>query len=215
MIPPDHAPAAAPMIPPDHAPAAPAMPAPASGRFDALARTLHWAMALMILAMLFVGAAMVASLSGRPWLLDLHRPLGIAILVLAVLRLVHRLRHPPPPLPDSLPRWQQSAAHASHWLLYGLMLAMPLLGWALLSAAGDPVRMAGDWVLPPIAPRDPALYAALRWAHGALGYALFATSLVHMSAALRHAWVLRDGVFDAMAPVATGGDRDAPAPPPG
>lgn len=138
-------------------------------------------------------------MSGRPWLLDLHRPLGIAILVLAVLRLVHRLRHRPPPLPDSLPRWQQRAAHASHWLLYGLMLAMPLLGWAMVSAAGDPVRMIGDWVLPPIVPLDPVLYTALRWAHGALGYALFATVLLHVSAALRHAWVLRDGVFEAMA----------------
>ena len=82
------------------------------------------------------------------------------------------------------------------------MLAMPLLGWAMLSAAGDPARMTGDWVLPPIAPRNPALYAALRWAHGALGYALFATVLVHISAPLRHAWVLRDGVFQAMVPVA-------------
>lgn len=208
------------MMPPDNAPAAPAtsaagtptMPAttatPGRERFDPVARTLHWAMALMILAMLFVGAGMVASLSGRPWLLDLHRPLGITILVLAVLRLVHRLRHRPPPLPASLPRWQQWAAHASHWLLYGLMLAMPLLGWAMLSAAGDPVRMAGDWVLPPIAPKDAALYAALRWAHGALGYVLFATILLHVSAALRHAWVLRDGVFRTMAPVATAFDRD-------
>ncbi|QDW67559.1 cytochrome b [Luteimonas granuli] len=187
----------------------------AAGRFDPLARALHWAMALMILAMLFVGAGMVASLSGRPWLLDLHRPLGIAILVLALVRLAHRLRHRPPPLPASVPRWQQRAARASHWLLYGLMLAMPLLGWAMLSAAGDPVRMAGDWVLPPIAPRDTVLYAALRWAHGALGYLLFATVLLHLSAALRHAWVLRDGVFEAMAPVARAVRPGASAPPPG
>lgn len=173
--------------------------AAATGTFDPLARTLHWTMAAMIVAMLFVGVAMVASLSARPWLLDLHRPLGIAILVLALLRLAHRLRRTPPALPGSLPPWQRFAARASHWLLYALMLAMPLLGWAMTSAAGDPVRMAADWVLPPIAPKDPALYAALRAAHGALGYLLFATVLLHVSAALRHAWVLRDGVFEAMA----------------
>lgn len=169
------------------------------GHFDGLARLLHWSMALMIVAMLFLGVGMVASLSLRPVLIDVHRPLGIAILLLALLRLFHRWRSPPPPLPADLPRPQAIAAKASHVLLYALMLAMPLLGWSMQSAGGYPVPLVGALRLPAIVPHDPALFAVLRGAHGVLGYTLFALVLTHLAAALYHAWVRRDGVFDAMA----------------
>lgn len=185
------------------------------GHFDGLARLLHWSMAVMIVAMLFIGVGMVASLSLRPLLIDVHRPLGIAILLLALLRLAHRWRSPPPPLPADLPRLQAVAARASHVVLYALMLAMPLLGWSMLSAGGYPVQMFGTLHLPTIVPQDPALYAGLRGLHGVLGLALFALVLAHLAAALHHAWVRRDGVFDAMArgapprAQAAGGTTDA------
>lgn len=169
------------------------------GHFDALARLLHWGMAVLVMAMLFIGVGMVASLALRPMLIELHRPLGIAILLLALVRLYHRWRSPPPPLPADLPRPQALAAKASHWLLYALMLAMPLLGWSMLSAGGYPVPMVGALRLPALVPHDPTLYTWLRGAHGVLGYALFALVLMHLAAALYHAWVRRDGVFDAMA----------------
>ncbi|WOB51713.1 cytochrome b [Xanthomonas hydrangeae] len=167
--------------------------------FNLPARVLHWLMAAMILTMLFVGVGMVASVTQRPWLIDLHRPLGITILILAVLRLINRLRNRPPPLPADLPAWQKAAAIASHWLLYALMLGMPLIGWAMLSAGAYPIVLWPGAQLPPIAPHDPALYAWLRSAHGWLAYLLFATVLGHLSAALLHAWVRRDGVFSSMA----------------
>lgn len=169
-------------------------------RFDRPARLLHWTMAALILAMLLIGVAMVASLAEYGALVALHRPLGILILVLAVLRLAYRWRHAPPPLPADLPGWQKRAAHASHILLYGLMLAMPLIGWAMLSAARYPVIFAGPVVLPPILPQDPMLYAALRRLHTALAYGLFALILAHLAAALLHALIRRDGVFASMAP---------------
>lgn len=167
--------------------------------FNLPARLLHWTMAVMILAMLFVGVTMVASVQLRPMLVDLHRPLGIAIGVLALLRLYNRLRHRPPPLPADLPAWQVFAAKASHWLLYGLMLTMPLVGWAMLSAGGYPIVLWDGVHLPPIAPHTPAAYAALRGAHSLLAYLLFATVLMHVGAALFHLWVRRDGVFQSMA----------------
>lgn len=170
-----------------------------TGHFDTLARSLHWLMAVLITTMLFVGVAMVTSVSLRPALIDLHRPLGIAILLLAIVRLLHRLRHRPPPLPADLPRWQALAAHASHIVLYALMLSMPLIGWAMLSAGGYPVTMFAGLQLPAILPHNPVLYAWLRDAHGWLAYLLFATVLMHLAAALFHAWVRRDGVFQAMA----------------
>lgn len=174
-------------------------PKPAPQHFNLAARLLHWSMAAMILAMLFVGIGMVASLSLRPTLIDLHRPLGIAIGLLVIVRLANRLRHPPPPLPADLPRLQVLAAKASHWLLYGLMVAMPLIGWSMLSAGGFPVTMFKGVSLPPIAPHDATVYAVLRSAHTWLALLLFATVLAHLAAALFHAWVRRDGVFASMA----------------
>ena len=166
--------------------------------FTRIARWLHWSMAAMILAMLFIGVAMVASLELRPWLIDFHRPLGLLILLLALIRLRHRRRNPPPPLPASLPTLQARIAGASHLALYTLMFAMPLLGWAMSSAGGSLVTLPFGFTLPPLAPQDPALYTVLRSAHGLLGCAFFALVLAHVAGALHHAWVRRDGVFESM-----------------
>lgn len=171
----------------------------ASRHFNLTARVLHWSMALAIFTMLFIGVGMVASLSLRPTLVSVHRPLGIALLLLVIVRLANRLRHPPPALPSDLPHVQVLAAKASHGLLYALMFAMPVIGWAMLSAGGYPVMLFGGVALPPIAPRDATLYAVLRTAHTWLALLLFGTVLMHLAAALFHAWVRRDGVFEAMA----------------
>ncbi|MFW3895093.1 cytochrome b [Pseudomonas bharatica] len=177
----------------------PEIPAPAPGHFNLLGRVLHWAMAIGILAMLFIGVGMMSSLSLRPWLIDLHQPLGIAILVLALLRLANRLLRAVPALPASVPRWQAAAAHASHWLLYLMMIALPLLGWAVRSAGNWPVILMDGWTLPAIVPENPVLYAWLRLAHGIGAWLLFALLLGHIGAALVHAWIFRDGVFSSMA----------------
>ncbi len=106
--------------------------------FALLARLLHWLMAVMIIAMLFIGAGMVTSVSQRhEWLIHLHKPLGIAILLLVVVRLLVRFSTRQPPLPADLPGWQVMAAKASHVLLYALMLVLPVLGWAMISASGS------------------------------------------------------------------------------
>lgn len=169
-------------------------------RFNLPARLLHWSMAVLILAMLFIGVAMVGSLADYGTLVALHRPLGLAILLLAILRLANRWRRPPPPLPVDLPPWQRRAAQASHVALYGLMLAMPLVGWAMLSAARIPVAVIGPLVLPPILPQDPMLYAQLRELHTVLAYGLFGIILTHLGAALLHGLIRQDGVFSSMAP---------------
>jgi len=167
--------------------------------FTRTARVLHWLMAVMVVAMLFIGVGMVASVSERhEWLLRIHKPLGIAILLLAVVRLGVRLRHPPPPLPADLPAVQKLAAFASHWLLYFLMLAMPLIGWAMLSAGGYPVMLGTSLRLPPIFPVSADAFAVLRHLHGAFAMLLFLTFLAHMAAALYHGLIRRDGVLSGM-----------------
>lgn len=166
--------------------------------FPLTSRILHWIMAVLILAMLFVGVAMVSSLSDYHRLVSIHKPIGILILVLAALRLVNRLIFPPPPLPTGMPAALRIAATASHWLLYALMFAQPIVGWAMLSAGGYPVALIGTFHLPPILPHDAVLYAILRPLHTVLAFALFATFLLHLAAALTHAFIFRDGVFRSM-----------------
>jgi cytochrome b561 len=170
-------------------------------RFTLVQRSLHWLMAAMVLAMLFNGVSMVATLKPRYLtLVSIHKPLGISILALALLRLAVRLRRGAPPLPADLPRWQAAGAKASHVALYALLIAMPLVGWGMLSAGGYPIVLWGPVRLPPILPHDDALHAILRAAHTWLALLLFATILLHLAAALFHALVRRDGVFASMAP---------------
>ncbi len=167
--------------------------------FSPIQRLLHWLMAVMILAMLFIGIGMVATLQPVYGdLVALHRPLGLAILVLVLLRLAVRWRRGAPALPADLPWWQAVAAKASHLLLYALMIAMPLVGWGMLSAGGYPIVLHGAWHLPPILPHDDGLQAVLRQAHRWLALAFFATILLHIAAALFHGLSRRDGVFSSM-----------------
>jgi cytochrome b561 len=169
-------------------------------RFPAISRFLHWLMAIMVLSMLFIGIGMVATESNRYHaLVAIHKPLGIAILILVIIRFVNRLLNPPPPLPASLPGWQRMAAEGSHYALYALMFSMPLIGWGMLSAEPYPVVLAAFLHLPPILPQSATLYAWLRQLHTVLAYLFFLTFLVHFGAALLHALVRRDGVFESMA----------------
>lgn len=182
-------------------------------RFDMKARVLHWLMAPLVLAMLFIGIGMVSTTSPRyALLLAIHKPLGAAILVLVLLRLAVRLRHRPPALPVDLPGWQQRAALLSHWVLYALMLLMPLSGWAMQSAAGYPVVLFGGISLPPLVPNDAALFAWLRGMHHWLALLLYATFLLHLAAALFHGLVRRDGVFASMASWQVPGEKTETGP---
>jgi cytochrome b561 len=109
------------------------------------------------------------------------------------------LVQPPPALPEAMPGPQRFIAHAAHFALYGLMFALPLVGWGMLSAAGYPIVLYGALQLPPILPLDVTLYAVLRTTHTVLAYLLFATFIAHFAAALMHALLYRDGVFQSMA----------------
>ncbi|MGY2799539.1 cytochrome b561 [Ewingella americana] len=167
--------------------------------FHPLLRLIHWLMALMIIAMLFIGVGMVSTVSSlHAFLYSLHKPLGVALLVLVLLRLYLRFRYKKPALPESLPSLQKLMAHLSHWLLYGLMLAQPLVGWAMLSAAGYPITLGAGIQLPPLLAKNIDLYAVLRPLHTALALLLFVTVMLHLAAALFHALILRDGVFASM-----------------
>ena len=175
-------------------------------QFAILSRILHWLMAVMLLTMLFIGVAMVASLGDYHKLIAIHRPLGIMILVLAVIRLVNRMLTTLPPFPPTMSALERRIATTSEKLLYTLMLALPLVGWGMLSAGHYPIVMFGPVHLPPILPASPTLYAVLRKAHTILAFLLFATFLAHISAVLFHTIIIRDKLLNRMAfwPVRSG-----------
>src|ERR1700758_3627726 len=103
-------------------------------QFALFSRILHWLMAAMLLAMLFIGVSMVSSLGNYHTLVTIHRPLGILILILAAIRLVTRMFTVLPAFPPTMPPSERFVAHASELLMYALFLALPLVGWGMLSA---------------------------------------------------------------------------------
>jgi cytochrome b561 len=169
-------------------------------QFGAFSRILHWLMAAMVLTMLGIGVAMVTSLEDYHVLVSIHRPLGIAILVLVIIRFGNRLANPPPALPPTMSRMERLAATASEYTMYGLMFALPLVGWGMLSAARYQIVLYESLHLPPILPHDLTLYALLRKAHTILAYSLILLFLAHLGAVLYHALIVRDGLLKRMAP---------------
>jgi cytochrome b561 len=176
--------------------------------FTVLQRLLHWLMAACVIAMLFIGVGMFSTVMPKyvP-LLATHKTLGIAILVLALIRIAVRLRSGTPPLPLDLPAPMKLGAVLSHYALYALMLGMPLIGWAMQSAGGYPIVLLGGFHLPAILAPDAGLYTLLKSAHVTLAFAFFALILLHIAAGLFHALVRRDGVFESMTTgMTTGGE---------
>ena len=173
---------------------------PAQPRFPAVSRLLHWTMAVMVLTMLCIGVAMVVSLGDYHALVSIHRPLGIAILILVLVRFVNRRINPPPPFPATMSRAERLAATASELAMYGLMLVLPLVGWGMLSAARYPIVLHGSVHLPFILPHNAVLYAVLRKVHTILAYLFFLTFMAHVGAILFHTLIVRDGMLRRMAP---------------
>jgi cytochrome b561 len=188
----------------------------AGQRFTVLQRSLHWLMAVCILAMLFIGVGMKSTVMAKyvP-LLATHKTLGVVILILVLIRVGVRLRYGAPPLPADLPEPMKLGAHLSHYALYALMIALPLLGLTMLWTGAYPIVLYGDIRLPALLPQSDVMHTLLWNAHFYLAFAFFAVILLHVAAALFHALVRRDGVFESMAPTpshdASTGIRASPA----
>jgi cytochrome b561 len=154
--------------------------------------------------MLFIGVGMVSTVAPKYLtLVQIHKPLGIAILVLALIRLTLRIVYGAPALPADLPEPMKLAANLSQYIFYALMIAMPLIGWAMLSAASYPVVLFGSVHLPSILPLSPSLHTLLWHAHYYLAFAFFALILMHVAAILFHKLIRNDGVFETMATLVT------------
>jgi cytochrome b561 len=184
---------------------APGLPIDSPASWGATAKFFHWLVALLIFSQFALGWLAV-SWHLSPTKLNLfvwHKSIGMVVLVLVVARLAWRLTHPAPPLPDSMPAWERAAAHASHVLLYVLMIGIPMAGWVVNSAAGVPFRIF-RWVpLPAIVAPDKPTADSAALVHLWLGIALAVVVAVHIAAALRHHFVQRDNVLVRMLPFRT------------
>lgn len=176
-----------------------AIPMSPATRYTPVAIALHWLLALAIVGALGVGLYMT-SLPFSPLRLKLynwHKWAGVSILTLSALRLLWRLTHrPPADIP--MPAWQQSAAHATHHLLYVLFFAVPLAGWAYSSAAGFPIVWFGVLPLPDFVPKDKELAETLKLVHRYAAYGLALLVVGHVGAALKHHFIDRDGLLARM-----------------
>ena len=169
-------------------------------RYSRGAIAFHWVIAVLVLFNLFVGLFHESLLEGVR-VMPAHKATGIAILGLTLGRMVWRLAHKPPHLPDAMPGWEKAIAKAVHFILYALLLILPLTGWLLSSNPERPRPI--DWFglfQIPVLPATPGIAGTAHEAHELLGYLMAALVVIHIAAALRHHFVLRDRVLARMAP---------------
>jgi cytochrome b561 len=171
----------------------------AAARYPVRTRILHWLTAVLVFSALFIGFVMVNSIGSYASLRGIHMTLGALVLGIVVLRVVNRFTHRAPKLPDTVGWIEHKLVVGSELTLYALMLAQPLVGWAMVSAAGRPPVIFGSLRLPRIAPFNADLFFVLRQTHSVLAYALVAVIAAHVSAVLLHTLTLRDGMLSRMA----------------
>jgi len=173
-------------------------------RYGAVAMTFHWVLAVLVIALLALGMIMT-DLPPSPRTFEiyqLHKSVGFVVFVLALGRLAWRLANPVPALPDTLKRWERAAAHVTHYGLYVLLIAQPVVGWLASSASTLGVQTVVFGVLPlpdAVSPSE-SLYSVLSTLHAVIGWAFVVLLVLHVAAALKHHFVLKDDVLRRMLP---------------
>jgi cytochrome b561 len=171
-------------------------------RYTAVAQWLHWLTALLVFAVLPIAWVMVwigKDNPNREMIYTIHKSIGLTILVLAVGRLVWRARHPAPPLPSSMARWETGLVKLNHWLLYFILLIMPISGYVFAASGRHPLAFFGMLDLP-LLPQNKAVGDAARWVHLTTQWAVYALLALHIIATAWHIVVRRDGTLDRMLP---------------
>ncbi len=164
------------------------------------AMILHWLVALLIFIAFPLGIYMheLALSPTKLKLYSYHKWLGVTVFTLSLLRLLWRIRHQPPPLPASITRWQQRAARIAHYLLYALLIAVPVSGWLMSSAKGVQTVWFGLLPLPDMVPRDKALGELLNTVHWGMNITLLTLVVVHLLAGLKHHFIDGDKIMSRM-----------------
>lgn len=166
--------------------------------YNRVARVLHWTIGGLIIINLFLGIFHDPLGKAFP-VMPIHKSIGLTVLALSLFRLGWRLTHPAPPLPDTLARWEKAAAHGLHWIFYALMIVLPMTGWIFSSAGDRPLQFFWLFDVPKFAvEKGSPLAEGTHNAHVVLGFLWVALLIGHVGAALRHRFIIKDGVFERM-----------------
>lgn len=182
-------------------------------RYNATTQALHWIVAALMFAVIPLAWVMVnmpRSAPSREWIYTLHKSFGMTILLLVAVRLAWRAAYPAPPLSGNLAKWERGLATASHWLLYLILVGMPVSGY-VLSATGAIGVPYFDLFSFPTLPKNQAVNDAARWVHAAIGqWLVYGLITLHIAATAWHVAVRRDGILDRMLPEQNNGRTEEP-----
>ncbi|HEX6364476.1 MAG TPA: cytochrome b [Albitalea sp.] len=189
-------------------------------RYDKVAIALHWVIGIALLAQIAFGFMLddiaPRGTPARSMVINLHKSIGLVLGIAIVARLAWRLAHRPPAWPATMPSWQQRAALWTHRALYTCMVLMPVSGYVASNFSKHGVKFFNVVKLEPWGPDLKAVYDVFNGIHVTTAVVFTALIALHVGAALRHAWLRRDGVFRRMWPRAgaarggrDGGERAA------
>jgi cytochrome b561 len=182
-----------------------------SGRYPAIAILLHWTIAALIIAQVVLAGRMEGPRNFETFAVtQLHKSIGVTVLLLTLARIAWRLMNPPPPMPDTMKRWEKALAGATHVGFYAIMLGMPLTGWLMTSssALGRPTILYGliPWPNIPGVRGMEAVHETAELGHSALIKVFYVLIALHVAGALKHQLFSRDEpILARMAPGAKAG----------
>ena len=186
-----------------------------NSHYSIVAIWLHWIIAVLLIAMMGVGIWMTGAIKAKETqsiafdVYQIHKSFGIVILVLSVIRLLWRLSHKAPDMPVSLAKWEKLAAHSTHFIFYVMMLALPITGWLMVSASpwGLPTIIFGTAELPHLSVLSELDQAGkILWEerfkniHNYMAFGGIGLICLHVSAALKHHFIIRDDSLIRIAP---------------
>ena len=169
-------------------------------RYTLTARLLHWLIATAIMTSVVI-AIISDGLPLTPHkihLINYHKWSGLTVLWLLIVQIVWRLAHPPPDFPVTLAAWERNTALATHWIMYLLIAATPVLGWWLSSTSGFPLKYLGLILLPDLAEKNQTIAELIAPIHSATAWILIGLVALHVTAALKHHWLDHDDVLRRM-----------------
>ena len=175
---------------------------PPGGRYTATAQALHWIVAALFVAQVVIAWTLVVRPDNDPgfgfWI-TLHKSIGMTILALVAIRLAWRASHPAPPLPPRMPLWEKLLARANHWVLYAILLVMPISGYLSSAAAGHTIHYFWLFDLPNL-PQSRELAHNAIVVHAIGQWFIYAAVALHLSGTAWNLVVRRDGSLNRMLP---------------
>jgi cytochrome b561 len=178
-----------------------------AARYDRVAQAVHWLVAVLAVTVIWLGWGIgwaPRNTPRRDFFVLAHESVGLTILAAMVFRVWWRWRHPPPPLPPALSRLETGLARLTHFVLYLLLILMPLAGFSSAAVAGHAVSYFGVFSIPPLLPANDRLSQVAIAIHLVGQYPLYLFVALHIAGALFHGLVRRDGILERILPLRRG-----------